>query len=100
MKSRLDKIFILQEHIYMICSRCRSEQVRNHQAAMSNKKYDLSKWKYSELRDAINTSCDIELLEVRMLRIIVKYLIVISRLLIVSRLCVGNRLAVTSFIVD
>ncbi|XP_011152240.2 myosin heavy chain 95F isoform X2 [Harpegnathos saltator] len=41
----------------------RSEQVRNHQAAMSNKKYDLSKWKYSELRDAINTSCDIELLE-------------------------------------
>ncbi|XP_047347918.1 myosin heavy chain 95F isoform X2 [Vespa velutina] len=41
----------------------RSEQVRNHQAAMINKKYDLSKWKYSELRDAINTSCDIELLE-------------------------------------
>lgn len=31
---------------------------------MANKKYDLSKWKYSELRDAINTSCDIELLEV------------------------------------
>jgi len=27
-------------------------------------KYDLSKWKYSELRDTINTSCDIELLEV------------------------------------
>ncbi|XP_046820087.1 myosin heavy chain 95F isoform X3 [Vespa crabro] len=41
----------------------KSEQVRNHQAAMINKKYDLSKWKYSELRDAINTSCDIELLE-------------------------------------
>ncbi|KAK0182057.1 hypothetical protein PV327_000228 [Microctonus hyperodae] len=41
----------------------RSEQVRNHQAMMTNKKYDLSKWKYSELRDAINTSCDIELLE-------------------------------------
>ncbi|XP_046613209.1 myosin heavy chain 95F isoform X2 [Neodiprion virginianus] len=41
----------------------RSENVRNHQAAMSNKKYDLSKWKYSELRDTINTSCDIELLE-------------------------------------
>ncbi|XP_033230422.1 myosin heavy chain 95F isoform X2 [Belonocnema kinseyi] len=41
----------------------RSEQVRNQQAAMTNKKYDLSKWKYSELRDAINTSCDIELLE-------------------------------------
>ena len=29
----------------------------------SNKKYDLSKWKYAELRDAINTSCDLELLE-------------------------------------
>lgn len=28
-----------------------------------NRKYDLSKWKYSELRDTINTSCDIELLE-------------------------------------
>jgi myosin-6 len=27
------------------------------------KKYDLSKWKYAELRDTINTSCDIELLE-------------------------------------
>lgn len=40
----------------------RSEQIRN-QAALTNKKYDLSKWKYSELRDAINTSCDIELLE-------------------------------------
>ncbi|KAK2586696.1 hypothetical protein KPH14_011736 [Odynerus spinipes] len=41
----------------------KSEQIRNQQAAMTNKKYDLSKWKYSELRDAINTSCDIELLE-------------------------------------
>ena len=29
----------------------------------ANKKHDLSKWKYSELRDTINTSCDIELLE-------------------------------------
>ena len=29
----------------------------------ANKKYDLSKWKYAELRDTINTSCDIELLE-------------------------------------
>jgi myosin-6 len=26
-------------------------------------KHDLSKWKYAELRDAINTSCDLELLE-------------------------------------
>jgi myosin-6 len=30
---------------------------------VGKQKYDLSKWKYSELRDAINTSCDIELLE-------------------------------------
>ena len=32
--------------------------------AAANRKYDLSKWKYAELRDTINTSCDIELLEV------------------------------------
>ncbi|KAF5307261.1 hypothetical protein FQR65_LT06977 [Abscondita terminalis] len=41
----------------------RSEAVRNSQEAASKGKYDLSKWKYSELRDTINTSCDIELLE-------------------------------------
>jgi myosin-6 len=29
----------------------------------ANRKHDLSKWKYAELRDAINTSCDLELLE-------------------------------------
>lgn len=29
----------------------------------AGKKYDLSGWKYSELRDTINTSCDVELLE-------------------------------------
>lgn len=29
-----------------------------------NDKYNLSKWKYSQLRDIINTSCDIDLLEV------------------------------------
>ena len=29
----------------------------------ANKKYNLEKWKYSELRDTINTSCDLELLE-------------------------------------
>lgn len=33
------------------------------QQLVGKQKYDLSKWKYSELRDAINTSCDIELLE-------------------------------------
>lgn len=41
----------------------RSEAIRNQQAAQSKSKYDLSKWKYSELRDTINTSCDIDLLE-------------------------------------
>uniref|UniRef100_A0A6M2DFQ7 Putative myosin class ii heavy chain n=1 Tax=Xenopsylla cheopis TaxID=163159 RepID=A0A6M2DFQ7_XENCH len=41
----------------------RSEQVRAQQAMQAKQKYDLSKWKYSELRDTINTSCDIELLE-------------------------------------
>jgi len=29
----------------------------------SSPKYDLSNWKYAELRDTINTSCDIDLLE-------------------------------------
>ncbi|XP_072939732.1 myosin heavy chain 95F [Epargyreus clarus] len=41
----------------------RSERVRMQQAMQGKQKYDLSKWKYSELRDTINTSCDIELLE-------------------------------------
>ena len=40
----------------------RSSSVAAQQAANANKKYDLSKWKYAELRDTINTSCDIELL--------------------------------------
>ncbi|XP_041951238.1 myosin VIa isoform X1 [Alosa sapidissima] len=41
----------------------RGPQVQaNKAAAASTKKYELSKWKYAELRDAINTSCDIELL--------------------------------------
>lgn len=42
----------------------RSENVRAQQQMNGRQKHDLSKWKYSELRDAINTSCDIELLEV------------------------------------
>uniref|UniRef100_A0A8D8QWM0 Myosin heavy chain 95F n=1 Tax=Cacopsylla melanoneura TaxID=428564 RepID=A0A8D8QWM0_9HEMI len=41
----------------------RSENIRAQQALNNNSKFDLSKWKYSELRDTINTSCDIELLE-------------------------------------
>ncbi|KAI1294601.1 Unconventional myosin-VI [Halotydeus destructor] len=41
----------------------RSPAVMQQREALAAKKYDLSKWKYSELRDTINTSCDIELLE-------------------------------------
>ena len=40
----------------------RSSAVAAQREANANKKYDLSKWKYAELRDTINTSCDIELL--------------------------------------
>ena len=40
----------------------RSSTVTAQREANANKKYDLSKWKYAELRDTINTSCDIELL--------------------------------------
>ncbi|XP_034773749.2 myosin VIa isoform X1 [Acipenser ruthenus] len=40
----------------------RGPQVQATKAAVGTKKYELSKWKYAELRDAINTSCDIELL--------------------------------------
>lgn len=46
------------------CIEFRSENVRAQQQMNGRQKHDLSKWKYSELRDAINTSCDIELLEV------------------------------------
>uniref|UniRef100_A0A8C1C2V6 Unconventional myosin-VI n=1 Tax=Cyprinus carpio carpio TaxID=630221 RepID=A0A8C1C2V6_CYPCA len=37
-------------------------QVTATNAQADVKKYELSKWKYAELRDVINTSCDIELL--------------------------------------
>ena len=40
-----------------------SAAVASAAASAANRKYDLSKWKYAELRDTINTSCDIELLE-------------------------------------
>ncbi|NXN43796.1 MYO6 protein, partial [Rhinoptilus africanus] len=40
----------------------RSPSVQATKAAAGTKKHDLSKWKYAELRDTINTSCDIELL--------------------------------------
>jgi len=41
----------------------RSSAVNAQREANAGKKYDLAKWKYAELRDTINTSCDIELLE-------------------------------------
>ncbi|XP_029451442.1 unconventional myosin-VI isoform X3 [Rhinatrema bivittatum] len=40
----------------------RGPQVQATKSVAGSKKHDLSKWKYAELRDAINTSCDIELL--------------------------------------
>ncbi|KAK2154661.1 hypothetical protein LSH36_261g02057 [Paralvinella palmiformis] len=41
----------------------RSTAVLAARESQSKKKHDLSKWKYAELRDAINTSCDVELLD-------------------------------------
>ncbi|XP_065838355.1 unconventional myosin-VI-like [Oscarella lobularis] len=41
----------------------RSVLVTEKQEARAQQKHDLSQWKYAELRDVINTSCDIELLE-------------------------------------
>ncbi|XP_026680288.1 myosin heavy chain 95F [Diaphorina citri] len=46
-----------------VSKKLQSENIRAQQALNNNSKFDLSKWKYSELRDTINTSCDIELLE-------------------------------------
>ncbi|XP_032999159.1 unconventional myosin-VI isoform X2 [Lacerta agilis] len=40
----------------------RGPTVQATKAAAGTKRHDLSKWKYAELRDTINTSCDIELL--------------------------------------
>ncbi|TRY59149.1 hypothetical protein DNTS_032400 [Danionella cerebrum] len=40
----------------------RAPQLAAASAQPDLKKYELSKWKYAELRDVINTSCDIELL--------------------------------------
>ncbi|XP_059369302.1 unconventional myosin-VI-like isoform X2 [Carassius carassius] len=40
----------------------RAPQMTATNAQADVKKYELSKWKYAELRDTINTSCDIELL--------------------------------------
>lgn len=40
-----------------------SENLANKQLAGNDLQYDLSSWKYCDLRDTINTSCDLELLE-------------------------------------
>uniref|UniRef100_A0A2I3S333 Unconventional myosin-VI n=1 Tax=Pan troglodytes TaxID=9598 RepID=A0A2I3S333_PANTR len=47
---------------YLYLFKNRGPAVQATKAAAGTKKYDLSKWKYAELRDTINTSCDIELL--------------------------------------
>lgn len=41
----------------------RAASVVQARQAAAMKKYDLTKWKYAELRDAINTSCDLEMLD-------------------------------------
>uniref|UniRef100_A0A667XE34 Unconventional myosin-VI n=1 Tax=Myripristis murdjan TaxID=586833 RepID=A0A667XE34_9TELE len=55
-RSREEMVHESSEHL------ARGPQVQATKAAAGVKKYDLSKWKYAELRDVINTSCDIELL--------------------------------------
>jgi len=40
-----------------------SQSFSNKKQEALHKKHDLSKWKYADLRDTINTSCDIDLLE-------------------------------------
>uniref|UniRef100_A0A670Y8U7 Unconventional myosin-VI n=1 Tax=Pseudonaja textilis TaxID=8673 RepID=A0A670Y8U7_PSETE len=44
------------------CQMTAGPSVQATKAAAGIKKHDLSKWKYADLRDTINTSCDIELL--------------------------------------
>lgn len=58
-----DSIALNLRCIFIVGVSHRSENVRAQQQLIGKQKHDLSKWKYSELRDAINTSCDIELLE-------------------------------------
>lgn len=42
---------------YIFKNNCRGPAVQATKAAAGTKKHDLSKWKYAELRDTINTSC-------------------------------------------
>ncbi|XP_026110988.1 unconventional myosin-VI-like, partial [Carassius auratus] len=53
---------LIQDDAQMDPSLRRGVQAQANKVTAGVKKYDLSKWKYAELRDAINTSCDIELL--------------------------------------
>ncbi|XP_073725723.1 unconventional myosin-VI [Misgurnus anguillicaudatus] len=53
---------LIQDEAQMDPSLRRGAQVQANKVTAGVKKYDLSKWKYAELRDAINTSCDIDLL--------------------------------------
>uniref|UniRef100_A0A2K6F9B5 Unconventional myosin-VI n=1 Tax=Propithecus coquereli TaxID=379532 RepID=A0A2K6F9B5_PROCO len=75
MKSDPDHLAELVKRVnhWLVCSRWKKVQwcslsvikgpaVQATKAAAGTKKHDLSKWKYAELRDTINTSCDIELL--------------------------------------
>ncbi|XP_055335103.1 unconventional myosin-VI-like [Paramacrobiotus metropolitanus] len=41
----------------------RSSSYMKQRQQQAGKRHDLSKWKYADLRDVINTSCDLELLE-------------------------------------
>ncbi|KAK2189542.1 hypothetical protein NP493_103g06048 [Ridgeia piscesae] len=52
-----------QNQVEDVVSLTRSNTVMSQRAALANKKFDLSTWKYAELRDAINTSSDMELLD-------------------------------------
>jgi len=44
-------------------SKSPTSPLSTEKTATAPKKFNLSKWKYAELRDTINTSCDIDLLE-------------------------------------
>ncbi|XP_016330941.1 unconventional myosin-VI isoform X2 [Sinocyclocheilus anshuiensis] len=62
MRIALSEAELIQDEAQMDPSLRRGAQVQANKVAAGVKKYDLSKWKYAELRDAINTSCDIEML--------------------------------------
>jgi len=51
------------QHKRKSMKRSQTTQFGNKKQEALHKKHDLSKWKYADLRDTINTSCDIDLLE-------------------------------------